>query len=214
MAARYYADLLNRSTLNYYRSTSYTHAGNGIHLGTVLNGAGDPLTPGWPSVQGAHRLRSHDDNGRLLLSELPSIPVHPISYNDARTILKCLGGQNSPYGWAGKLTGVEYKLGGVFKPPSAGNGALNVQNARVTVNNDLVRAKVANVVGVIKGYVEPDRYVVVGAHRDSWSFGAVDPGTATAALVMTARSFAKTMTDYGIYYIRFTSNTEASKILY
>jgi hypothetical protein len=36
------------------------------------------------------------------------------------------------------------------------------------------------VIGHITGAVEPDRYVILGNHRDAWGFGAVDPSTGTA----------------------------------
>ena len=62
--------------------------GDGVRFGSVLNGAGDPQTPGWPSVGDGHRI-SHSDN---LISALPKIPVQPIGYSDARRILKDLGG--------------------------------------------------------------------------------------------------------------------------
>ena len=92
-----------------------------------MNGAGDPQTPGWPSVRDAHRL-DHSDG---LISALPKIPVQPIGYSDARRILKELGGQGKaadsshkkiqvnfssdifsdpPRGWIGGLRRVSYKV--------------------------------------------------------------------------------------------------------
>jgi N-acetylated-alpha-linked acidic dipeptidase len=139
-------------------------------------------------MKGAHRLQTHDESNVLILDSLPSIPVQPIGYNDARSILKHLGGKDPPFGWNGRLS-VEYKLGGEFIPTSNGASS-SVQRARITVNNELVRADVSNIIGVMRGAVEPDRYVIVGGHRDAWGYGAVDPATATAAVVMLAKSFA------------------------
>jgi hypothetical protein len=34
--------------------------------------------------------------------------------------------------------------------------------------------------GVIKGSVEPDRYVMIGNHRDSWTFGSMDATAGSA----------------------------------
>ena len=51
---------------------------SGVRLGTVMRGVGDPLTPGWPSIPGAHRLGTEE------LEALPKIPVHSIGYGDAR----------------------------------------------------------------------------------------------------------------------------------
>uniref|UniRef100_A0A4W4GKG0 Aminopeptidase NAALADL1 n=1 Tax=Electrophorus electricus TaxID=8005 RepID=A0A4W4GKG0_ELEEL len=45
----------------------------------------------------------------------------------------------------------------------------------------------ANVMGVIWGSVEPDRYVIYGNHRDSWVHGAIDPSSGTAVMLEIAR---------------------------
>ena len=37
----------------------------------------------------------------------------------------------------------------------------------------------------------PDRYVILGNHRDAWVFGAVDPSSGTAALMEVARAMGK-----------------------
>lgn len=39
----------------------------------------------------------------------------------------------------------------------------------------------------------PDRYVILGGHRDSWVFGGIDPTTGTAVLQEIAQSFGKLM---------------------
>jgi hypothetical protein len=48
-------------------------------------------------------------------------------------------------------------------------------------------ATIWNVFAIIKGYEEPDRYVILGNHRDAWTYGAVDPNSGTAALLNIAR---------------------------
>ena len=52
---------------------------------------------------------------------------------------------------------------------------INKLNRTITVNvyNKKEIRKIYNVMGIIKGSVEPDRYVMVGNHRDAWSFGGV-----------------------------------------
>ena len=120
---------------------------SGVRVGTVMRGVGDPLTPGWPSLPGAHRV-SPDD-----IDTVPKIPVHTIGYGDARELLSKLGGQNAPRPWVGRLSGVEYKLGGEFLASSG------VNRVRLTTTNVLVKSPVSNVMGIIKGTVEPYRYV-------------------------------------------------------
>lgn len=39
----------------------------------------------------------------------------------------------------------------------------------------------------------PDRYVILGGHRDSWVFGAIDPTSGTAVLQEIVQSFGKLM---------------------
>ncbi|KAB7496033.1 putative zinc metalloprotease TRE2 [Armadillidium nasatum] len=46
-----------------------------------------------------------------------------------------------------------------------------------------------NVIGIIKGSIEPDRYVMIGNHRDAWGYGAIDPSSGTAQVLETARVF-------------------------
>lgn len=37
----------------------------------------------------------------------------------------------------------------------------------------------------------PDRYIILGGHRDSWVFGGIDPTTGAAVLQEVVRSFGK-----------------------
>ena len=48
-----------------------------------------------------------------------------------------------------------------------------------------------DVTGTIYGAVEPDRFVIMGNHRDAWVFGAVDPNSGTAPLMEIARAFGE-----------------------
>lgn len=48
-----------------------------------------------------------------------------------------------------------------------------------------------NVIGVIRGSEEPDRYVIYGNHRDSWTFGSFDPSSATAVLMEVVRAYGR-----------------------
>ena len=50
-----------------------------------------------------------------------------------------------------------------------------------------------NVFAVIKGSEEADRYVLLGNHRDAWTYGAVDPNSGTAALLDIARRLSLLM---------------------
>eukprot|EP00249_Psilotum_nudum_P016054 c25636_g2_i1 orf=268-1953(+) len=146
----------------------------GIQRGTVFQGVGDPLTPGWPSTSGAERLTDPD-----VASRLPKIPSLPISAEDAQHILSSLDGPVAPPDWHGSLELHEYRLG---RGPGKLNFSYEAIQKVVTIRN---------VFAVIKGSEEPDRYVLLGNHRDAWTFGAVDPNSGTAALLEVARRFGK-----------------------
>ncbi|MGB5295841.1 MAG: M28 family peptidase, partial [Thermoanaerobaculia bacterium] len=54
-------------------------------------------------------------------------------------------------------------------------------------NEDTVRT-MRNVVAVIPGTEEPERWVIAGNHRDAWIYGAKDPSSGTATLLEAARA--------------------------
>uniref|UniRef100_A0ACB8G9V6 N-acetylated-alpha-linked acidic dipeptidase-like protein n=1 Tax=Sphaerodactylus townsendi TaxID=933632 RepID=A0ACB8G9V6_9SAUR len=64
-------------------------------------------------------------------------------------------------------------------------------NVQVNVYNHRRIEKSSNVLGLIRGSVEPDRYVLYGNHRDSWVHGAIDPSSGTAAMLEITRVLGK-----------------------
>lgn len=151
--------------------------GGGAQRGNVLNlnGAGDPLTPGYPAKEYTYRSKLEDGVG------LPTIPVHPIGYHDAIHLLKNIGGQIPPNNWKGALN-VSYRIG-----PGFINNYKNLKvRLNIHTNNQVTR--IYNVIGKIRGAVEPDRYVILGGHRDAWVFGGIDPMSGAAVVHETVRS--------------------------
>ncbi|MFO0953694.1 MAG: M28 family peptidase [Isosphaeraceae bacterium] len=104
-----------------------------------------------------------------------TIPSLPISYDSARPILEALGGPNVPQGWQGCLP----------IPYHVGPGPAEVQ---FSVEMEYALRPVWNVIATIQGSVEPDRWVIVGNHRDAWVYGAVDPSSGTAATLEACRA--------------------------
>jgi N-acetylated-alpha-linked acidic dipeptidase len=104
-----------------------------------------------------------------------AIPSLPLSYAAARPILEALGGPNVPQGWQGGLP-FAYHLG---------PGPAEVHFS--TLMDYKVRT-IWNVIATIPGTVEPDRWVLIGNHRDAWVYGAVDPGSGTAATLESCRA--------------------------
>ncbi|XP_064646378.1 N-acetylated-alpha-linked acidic dipeptidase 2-like [Lineus longissimus] len=149
--------------------------GTGVQRGTLFLDRGDPLTPGYPSIDSAYRL-SINETG------IPTIPVHPIGYDDARQFLKHLAGKEVPADWKGTLN-VTYRFGPGFQNPK--------WKIQVDVYSIMERRTTYNVLGTIRGAIEPDRYVLVGNHRDAWVFGAADPSSGTATMMEMSRAFAQ-----------------------
>lgn len=157
-------------------------------------GPGDPSTPGGPSVPGAERLPFDPIQGFPLDRNLTpaweqktglkrddyfaTIPSLPIGYGSARAILKQLAGANAPNGWQGGLP-LAYHVG---------PGPIEV---RFHVYNEYALRTIWNVVARLPGAVEPDRWVMLGNHRDAWVYGAVDPGSGTAATLETCRALGE-----------------------
>ncbi|XP_034023645.1 N-acetylated-alpha-linked acidic dipeptidase 2 [Thalassophryne amazonica] len=151
--------------------------GGGAQRGNVLslNGAGDPLTPGYPAKEYTYR-RSFEDGAGL-----PKIPVHPIGYHDAIHLLKNMGGPIPPNNWKGGLN-VSYRIGPGFISD------FKAQKVRMNIHTDNQVTRIYNVIGKIRGAVEPDRYVILGGHRDAWVFGAIDPTSGAAVVHEAVRS--------------------------
>lgn len=134
---------------------------------------GDPLTPGVPAVPGTPRL------AREQVTNLPKLPVQPISYGDARKLLEPLRGQVRPAGFQGGLP-FAYHVGGTT-------------DVRVHLKTDMEfkTTTIWDVVGRVEGGEEKDRWIVLGNHRDAWTFGAVDPNSGTTAMLELARGFGE-----------------------
>ena len=133
---------------------------------------GDPLTPGWASIATARRIPESES------AILPRIPMVPLSAADAREILSRLGGPEAPQDWQGGL-GFSYHLGDGGTRVHLG---LEMEN-RVT--------PIWDVIGRIRGSVEPEKLVVLSNHHDAWVYGGVDPASGTATMLETARALGQ-----------------------
>ena len=143
----------------------------GVQRGSVMEMAiypGDPETPGWGSVPGARRLPLNQ------VTNLQEIPVLPLSYGDAQPLLEALGGAVAPSGWRGALP-ITYHVG----PGPA--------TVHLKLKFHWGLADLYDVIGVIPGSSEPDRWVMRGNHFDAWVNGAADPDSGQSALLEEAR---------------------------
>ncbi|XP_028831763.1 transferrin receptor protein 1-like [Denticeps clupeoides] len=167
------AERLNASAVLIYPDPADFNIGDQTDLfGHVHLGTGDPYTPGFPSF-------NHTQFPPVRSSGLPSIVAQTITSSMAAAILRRMGGKDPPRSWTeGELGGVLYKLGD------------ENDVATVSVNNVHIEKKIHNVFGVIKGFSDADRYVVIGAQRDAWGPGFARSTVGTALLVELARSIS------------------------
>ncbi|XP_068216856.1 N-acetylated-alpha-linked acidic dipeptidase 2-like [Palaemon carinicauda] len=160
---------------------AYPHSlwlpGSGIQRGSIVWRDGDPTTPDYPALDGAYRVPENE-------TDTPKIPAHTLSYNDARKLLVNMGGPEVPQSWKGKLN-ITYRMG----PKLAREG----WTLKLEVNNVKKLLPTYNVIGMIRGSEEPDRHIMLGNHRDSWTFGSCDPSSATAVQMELVRSFGQLM---------------------
>jgi N-acetylated-alpha-linked acidic dipeptidase len=134
---------------------------------------GDPLTPGKPAIAGTSRLKPEE------ATDLTRIPVQPIAYDVAHTILSQLKGPLRPRGFQGGLP-FAYHVGGT-----------NDVKLRLKTDMDYKLRTIWDVVARIDGNEEKDRWVVLGNHRDAWVFGAVDPNSGSSAMLEVGRGFGE-----------------------
>lgn len=133
------------------------------HLGT-----GDPYTPGFPSF-------NHTQFPPSQSSGLPNIPVQTISRTTAEKLFENMEG-DCPSSW---------KAEALCKLVTTQD-----RNVKLVVSNVLKEIRILNVFGVIKGFEEPGRYVVIGAQRDAWGPGAAKSSVGTALLLELAQIFS------------------------
>ena len=134
--------------------------------------SGDPLTPGVGATAGAARLAIRDAKTIL------KIPVLPISYAAAQPLLAALAGRVAPAGWRGGLP-LAYHVG----PGPA--------KVHLKVLSDWNQKTLYDVIAMIRGTQEPDRWIIRGNHHDGWVFGATDPLAGQVALMAEAKAIGR-----------------------
>ncbi|KAI7855031.1 hypothetical protein BDC45DRAFT_440060 [Circinella umbellata] len=153
-----------------WRSASSVERGT-VHYLSIH--PGDPLTPGYAATENATRLELEDSDA------VPHIPSLPISWSDAKPLLKATEnfGLRSEQGAQGGLVGINY-----FSGPS--QAQVNLVNM-----NEYKVSPIWNVIGRIQGSDEPNRAIIIGNHRDAWGYGAADPSSGSAVMLELVRVF-------------------------
>ncbi len=156
----------------YFKGDKYTKGpwrpDTGVQRGSVqylFRYPGDPTTPGIASTPDLPESKRTPPEQA---TDLPRIPVTPLSYGDATPIMANLGGPDSPRSWQGALPFTYH----------VGPGPVKVH---MVVKVSYRYTTIWDVIGMVKGSELPNEWVITGNHRDAWVFGAVDPNSGTAA---------------------------------
>lgn len=137
---------------------------------------GDVLTPGWASIASTPRIDKHGAAG------LVKIPSLPLSWRDAKPLLQALNGKGKavPDEWKGGASDIQWFTGDAKSSP-----VIRLKNEQ----DEEERQPIWNLMGTITGIEQAEKPIIIGSHRDAWTFGAADPGSGTAILVELARVF-------------------------
>ena len=142
---------------------------------------GDVLTPGWASKEDLPRLKPEES------SALVKIPSLPLAWRDAQVLLQHLKGHGNrvPDLWVGGVPDVgEWWTGNSTSP------IVRLKNEQ----DEVEKQPIWNVYGRITGLEQPEKKIIIGNHRDSWSFGAADPHSGTAVMMEVIRIFGDLVT--------------------
>jgi len=156
-----------------WRSGESVQRGSAARTNMIM---GDVLTPGNPSIKKQGRMSPSHSPG------LPKIPSLPLSWKDAQQLLKSLNGlgQELPDDWRGGVPDVGDKW---FSGHPKTSPQINLRNDQ----DEVEQQRITNVFGSLKGSEDSLGKIIVGNHRDSWCFGAADPGSGTAVMLEVAR---------------------------
>ncbi|XP_076134008.1 inactive N-acetylated-alpha-linked acidic dipeptidase-like protein 2 isoform X1 [Alosa pseudoharengus] len=126
-------------------------------FGVTLNPGGDPSTPGYPSIKGSFRVQR---------PYLTSLLVQSISAGLAKEIMSApTMGEGHPC------------------TPLAMQSASDKRIITLNVTTQASYRTIHNVIGYLKGRINPDRYVLVGSRHGSWHEGSED--WSSGAAIMT-----------------------------
>lgn len=147
----------------------------GVQRGTVNRNPGDSLSIGYPSKPNYWRKSEKKYSGN------PKIPSQPISFSTAYDILTSMKNDSVPLpgGFQGGLN-FTYVL-------QSGKG----RTLTLIVKTHLETRDSITVCTTLYGKDEPDRYVLIGNHRDSWSYGASDASSGTSSIVEIVRAIGR-----------------------
>lgn len=143
---------------------------SGIQRGSILNGN----YPGAPLAPGQQPDAAEEAAWKAVL---PTLPTLPIAYQAAEPILMALKGPSAPPDWQGGLP-FTYHLGGDDQT-----------RVHMHLDMDVQYRTIWDVIGTLRG--SGTQEVILGNHRDGWTFGAVDPDGGAMVQLEIARALGQ-----------------------
>jgi N-acetylated-alpha-linked acidic dipeptidase len=146
----------------------------GVQRGSVYNGYGDPSTPGYGATESAPRVS-------VTQMAIPHIPVVPVSYGTAASLLEGVRGATIPQSWQGGLS-FRYHIG---------PGPVRARVA-VTLDNQPYKT-IHNTTATLSGKANADELLIIGGHRDAWGAGAGDNVSGVTSILESARAVVRAL---------------------
>lgn len=148
---------------------------------------GDVLTPGWESKKGLPRISPDKSPG------LVKIPSLPLAWRDAQVLLQHLKGRGQRVpskDWEGGVPDIDEWWTGNGGGDTPADGGMGSPQVRLKNENDEEHEQpIWNVYGRIVGVEQSAKKIIIGNHRDAWTFGATDPHSGTAVMLELVRIF-------------------------
>lgn len=135
---------------------------------TFTNDPGDPTAIGVPVPGAPHKPFS--------AIKLPAIPEMPITADVAAELLQPMSGPTAPVSWHPGFAFAQH-LGGA-------------ERAHFVLRSKRFFGPMWDVIATMRGR-DAKELVVVGGHRDAWTYGAVDPISGTVDLLQLGRAFGR-----------------------
>jgi N-acetylated-alpha-linked acidic dipeptidase len=136
---------------------------------SISEAGGDPTAIGIPVPGAKHKPFSTLD--------VPSIPVMCVTALVAQQLFRDLGGPTAPNAFSSKVV-THVHIGGV-------------EHVHLVLKSRRFFGPMWNVIATMKGAVAPNEMVIVGGHRDAWTWGAIDPGSGSVAMLQMGEDFGK-----------------------
>ncbi|HKU68564.1 MAG TPA: M28 family peptidase [Candidatus Baltobacteraceae bacterium] len=135
---------------------------------TLLDDPGDPTAIGVPVPGAKHKAFS--------AIQVPPIPETPVTGLVARQLLEAMNGPIVPRDWHPG-----------FAMPVHTGGSLR---AHFKIISKRFIGPIWDVIATMPG-IDPRQMVVVGGHRDAWTYGAVDPVSGSVDMLQLGRALGK-----------------------